>query len=227
MAADAHPTELRIAESFAAHGHIPHVAFGILVDGVLARVGGVGGATSSTRFRIASMTKSFTAAAVLTLQDEGVLDLDRPVSQFDPRLGALDIAACALSADATPVTTRHLLTMSSGLATDDPWADRKMDADAAFLDQVLDDGVSFAALPGTAFEYSNLGYAIVGRIAELVSGVSLQELVRTRLIAPLGLTSTSWDIPSDDVDWARPHRWQAAFPKLPRPFSRVPNRPAE
>ena len=208
MAVDAHPLELSIAASFAAHGHIPQVAFGILVDGALARVGGVGGAAASTRFRIASMTKSFTAAALLTLHDEGALDLDVPIASIDPRLGALDEAAQRLSASAVPVTTRHLLTMSSGLATDDPWADRQMAADPAFLDGVLADGVTFAALPGTAFEYSNLGYAVVGRIAERVSGMRLQELVTTRLIEPLGLASTGWDVPPDSVDWARPHRWQ-------------------
>ena len=208
MVSEPHPVESRIAESFASHGHIPQVAFGILVDGQLARAGGVGGASASTRFRIASMTKSFTAAALLSLHDDGELDLDEPIASIDPQLATLDDDARRLDRSADPVTTRHLLTMSSGLAIDDPWADRQMAQSSAFLDDVLANGVSFAALPGTAFEYSNLGYAIVGRIAEIVSGVRLQDLVVNRLIEPLGLTATGWDVPPDDVDWARPHRWQ-------------------
>ena len=208
MSSEPHPLETRIAASFASHGHIPQVAFGILVDGQLARAGGVGGATASTRFRIASMTKSFTAAALLSLYDDGELDLDAPVASLHELLGALDEGARRLDADAAPVTTRHLLTMSSGLATDDPWADRQMAASPTFLNAVLADGVSFAALPGTAFEYSNLGYAIAGRIAELVSGARLQDLVLNRLIEPLGLDATGWDVPADGTDWARPHRWQ-------------------
>ena len=208
MVSEPHPVESRIAASFASHGHIPQVAFGILVDGLLARAGGVGGASASTRFRIASMTKSFTAAALLSLHDDGELDLDEPIASIDPQLATLDDDARRIDRSAEAVTTRHLLTMSSGLAIDDPWADRQMAQSSAFLDDVLANGVSFAALPGTAFEYSNLGYAIVGRIAHIVSGVRLQDLVVTRLIEPLGLTATGWDVPPDDVDWARPHRWQ-------------------
>src|SRR5580765_25146 len=69
--------------------------------------------------RIASMTKSFTASAVLLLRDRGELRLDDPVATYLPELEGV-----AFSPDAPPLTIRHLLSMSGGLLTDDPWGDR-------------------------------------------------------------------------------------------------------
>ena len=122
---------------FAGHG-APGVAYGIVVDGELVHDRGLGTLRTDERaepdadsvFRIASMTKSFTAATVLLLRDEGRLRLDDPVARWVPELEAMR----PLSGDAAPLTIESLLTMSGGLPTDDPWGDRQQDLDpAAFL----------------------------------------------------------------------------------------------
>lgn len=165
----------------------PRMAWGVVVDGELAHAGGHD-AGPDTAFRIASMTKSFTAAAVLALRDDGVLALDEPVATYAPELAALRPP----HADAAPITLRHLLTMSSGLATDDAWADRHMDLDDAGMDAIIATGGRFAATPGTTFEYSNLGYGLVGRVVQRATGSTLQTIVQSRLLDPLAMTATRW-----------------------------------
>src|SRR5207253_2171066 len=115
---------------------------------------GAGPPDARTLFRIASMTKSFTAAAVLRLRDAGQLHLDDRAAAHVPAAARLRLP----TSDSPPITVRHLLTMSSGLATDDPWADRHLDAAPTELRGWLQDGAAFGAAPGTVFEYSNLGY---------------------------------------------------------------------
>ena len=102
-----------LATSFAADHHCRSLAWGVLLDGSLAATGAVGGAGIHTVYRIASMTKSFSAAATLMLRDEGVLRLDDRVADHAPELGVLD------RFDAAPITIRDLLSMTSGLPTDD------------------------------------------------------------------------------------------------------------
>jgi CubicO group peptidase (beta-lactamase class C family) len=147
-------------------------------------------ANEHTVFRIASMTKSFTAAMVLLLRDDGVVDLDRPIGEY-----ASELAGVVGPGDhPAPLTLRHLLSMSSGLATDDPWADRHLNATDGELDGWLANGLRFAYPTGTAFEYSNLGFALVGRVVHRATGKRVQELISTRLLQPLGMTSTVWSI---------------------------------
>lgn len=80
---------------------------------------------STTRFRIASMTKSFVGLAILVLRDRGLLRLSDPVSKYLPNLRVRP-----LSADSPTLTILHLLSMAGGLPQDDPWADREMDMTA-------------------------------------------------------------------------------------------------
>src|SRR6478752_4437157 len=106
------------------------------------------------------MTKSFTAATVLSLRDEGRLRLDDPVGHWITHLEGWRHPA----GDAPAITIRHLLTMSAGLPTDDPWGDRQQGLATDDFGRFLAGGVSLAGPPGVRFEYSNLGYAILGRI---------------------------------------------------------------
>ncbi len=145
-------------------------------------------ASANTVFRIASMTKSFTAATVLSLRDEGVLSLDEPIASAAPELTAV----VGPGINPTPITLRHLLTMSSGLATDDPWADRHLDATDDELDGWVRAGLRFAHPTGTAFEYSNFGYALIGRVVHRITGIRLQDHVRTRFLGPLAMDHTAW-----------------------------------
>ncbi len=188
----------------AAERAVPGMAWGVVRDGLLVHTGGCGAvsvddATTPTAdhvFRIASMTKSFTAAAVLLLRDDGRLRLDDPVALHVPALAAWRPYA----ADAAPVTIRDLLTMSAGLATDDPWGDRQQGLAIDAFERLLAEGPSFALPPGVTFEYSNLGYGILGRVVTAVAGREYREVVRERLLAPLGMTSTGYleeEVPTD------------------------------
>ncbi|SDS78556.1 serine hydrolase domain-containing protein [Microterricola viridarii] len=175
-------------EEHLARGAAPAAAWGLFdADGLRhARQSGV---AADTAFRIASCTKSFTAAALLGLRDDGLLGLDDPITRAVP---GLSLAGLPSAGSAVP-TVRMLLTMSSGLPTDDPWADRQEAMTAAEFDAPLAAGVRFEAEPGTRFAYSNLGYALLGRVIEVVSGQSYQSFVAERLLTPLGLASTGFD----------------------------------
>ncbi|MEZ5408534.1 MAG: serine hydrolase [Acidimicrobiales bacterium] len=141
-----------------------------------------------TAYRIASMTKSFTAAAVLQLRDRGRLRLDDAVEDHVPELAGLS----GPTADSRAVTIRQLASMAGGLASDDPWADRLLDADDVTMDALFRSGATFATAPGTAFVYSNYGYAMLGRVITAAAGRPFQEHITAELLEPLGLAGTGW-----------------------------------
>jgi CubicO group peptidase (beta-lactamase class C family) len=176
-------------------GGQPAIAYGIVAGGALvhsagfgARAVGAAAPDADTVFRIASMSKSFTASAVLLLRDGGALNLDDPAASYVPELAGWTYGA----ADAAAITIRNLLTMTAGFPTDDPWGDRQQGLPLDAFGALLSDGVMFNWAPGTRFEYSNLGYAILGRVVSAASGLPFEEFVRTRLLAPLGLGRTGY-----------------------------------
>ncbi len=181
---------------------VPGCAFGIVIGDELVHAGGFGvrnvaqqtPVDQNTVFRIASMTKSFTAMALVKLRDAGQLQLDAPAADYVPELAALPYP----TRDSAPMTVRHLLTMSAGLPQDDPWADRQLARTEAELSQILLSGLSFSNPPGVTFEYSNLGYAILGRIVTNVAGELYQTYVTREILMPLGMTSTTFDIAAVD-----------------------------
>lgn len=175
----------------------PGVAYGIVHLGKVIHGGGYG-TTSIDRlstpdidtvFRIASLSKSFTAAAILSLRDEGLLRLDDPVGLHVPSLAG----APGASLDSPQMTIADCLTMSAGLPSDDAWGDRQESMTRAQLDDLFIGGLRLAHSPGTHFEYSNLGFAILGRIVANTSGRAFTDLVAARLMEPLGLESTTYD----------------------------------
>ncbi len=212
MMDQAHDALAAVFARWALRERAPGVAWGLLHDGVLAGTGGIGtlrigeDATpdANSVFRIASMTKSFTGAALLSLVVEGRVRLDEPVATYVPEL----IDWRGPTSDGPPLTVRHLVSMESGLPTDDPWADRHMDLSPAGMDELISSGASFAWTPGVRFEYSNLGWGLVGRVIERVAGVSAQDLVSRRLLAPLKMHATTWTRPADDAAIAEPYRWE-------------------
>lgn len=197
-----------VALEMATRNQCPSISWGVVVDGVLAHHGAVGhlddgsAPSASTVYRIASMTKSFTAAAVLALRDEGVWSLDDPVARYAPELGSV-----IGPAGSAPITLRHVLSMTSGLATDDAWADRHLDISAAEIDVIYAGGPTFAHLPNAAYEYSNLGYAMIGRAIERATGLRAQQHIIDRFLKPLAMKDTTWEQPAHD-NWARPYRTQ-------------------
>ena len=183
----------------------PGISYGVVIDGAVVHAGAAGVATPGGEglhvdsvLRIASMTKSFTAAAALALRDDGLLRLDEPVASYVPELAAWTMP----TRDSPRPTIRMMLAMSAGLPTDDPWADREESMLPDEFSALLASGPWFIASPGTVFEYSNLGYAIVGRAIGNVAGRPYRDVVRTTLIEPLGLTSTGFelsDVPAANV----------------------------
>jgi CubicO group peptidase (beta-lactamase class C family) len=184
---------------------IPGVAYGVLKDGELVHTSGVGttevgsGRTPGERdiLRIASMTKSFTAAALLLLRDRRVLRLDDALSTYLPWTADLRSPDGGL-----PITIRDLLAMNAGFPTDDPWGDRNEAQPIEEFDALVSGGLSFARPPRTGFEYSNLGYALLGRVITEASGVDYRSFVNAEILAPLGMSDTGYDeafVPVDQL----------------------------
>jgi CubicO group peptidase (beta-lactamase class C family) len=193
--------------------NVPGLAYGIVVDGRLVHANAMGtlrvgeSATPDARsvFRIASMTKSFTAATVLALRDEGRLRLDDEAAAYVPELASLSYP----TADSPRITVRHLLTMTAGLPTDDPWGDRQQGLDLDAFRRLVAGGLGFAWVPGTRFEYSNTGYGVLGRLITNVAGREYREVVRERFLEPLGMASTGYLEEEADPDrLARGYLWR-------------------
>ncbi|MEI7872251.1 MAG: serine hydrolase domain-containing protein [Alphaproteobacteria bacterium] len=183
--------------AFAQEQQIPGLAAGIVQGGRLVHATTVGLAdiegsrpvAAGTAFRIASMTKNMTALAILALRDQGRLALDAPLSTYVPQFAAVAPA----TSDSPPVSLRHLLTHVAGFVTDDPWGDRVLGMTPAKLDALIARGKLFARPPGLAFEYSNLGYALIGRAITNVSGMPYQTYIRRTILEPLGMRRTTFD----------------------------------
>ncbi len=186
-----------ICSSFQTIGRIPALAAGVVVNGELIATYGKG-ADEHTLFRIASMTKSFTASAVLHLRDSGLLGLDDPVSLHAPEFASLQ----AGTSDAAPITIRNLVSMSSGMSTDDPWADRHLDMTDDDLDAAISAGPTFARTTGGARQYSNLGYAVLGRIVQNITGTTVQQIITEQFLEPLGMNKTFWNVTDAPADLA-------------------------
>jgi CubicO group peptidase (beta-lactamase class C family) len=187
-----------ITEYFAkrhSRGHSPSTVWGVFDRSGLVASGSTGALpdgstpTEHTAYRIASCTKSFVGAAVLALRDAGELSLDDPITSFVPAFTEVRLP----TADSPAPTLRMLLTMSAGFPTDNPWGDRQESMTNDELDSLLRSGLTFETRPGTEFAYSNLGFALVGRAIEAVSGTSFIDFVTERFIRPLDLTGTGFD----------------------------------
>lgn len=187
----------KLYRDYAAENHLPGFVFGVMIDGKLAYTGSTGytdiskklTATSRSAFRIASMSKSFTAMAILRLRDLGKIGLDDPASKYIPEMKKLR----SLSSDAPAITVRNLLTHSAGFPEDNPWGDRQLaDTDKELL-QLVEKGISFSNVPGIQYEYSNLGFALLGRIITVVSGKPYQQYISENIWKPLGMDHTYWE----------------------------------
>ena len=197
----------------AAKGHMPSVSYGVVVDSALIFAHAIGTRQAGTDsrpdadsvYRIASMTKSFAAAAALHLRDAGRLRLDDPVVNYVPELDALIYP----TTDSPPITIRDLLTMSAGWPQDDPWADRQLYRDDAAIRAFYREGISFSNPPGVTYEYSNYGYIVLGSIITRIAGEPAIDYITRVFLQPLGMTSTTWHIDAvPDLHRARGYRWE-------------------
>ena len=168
---------------------VPSASVAVVRDGKIACVLAVGSArldpkspaAASMRYGIGSVSKQFTAAAVLLLAEEGKLSLDDPVSKYLPDL-----------TDADKVKVRQLLSHTSGYQ--DYWPQdyvppfMKTETTAqGILDRWAKQPLDFA--PGAQYQYSNTGYVIAGLIVEKAGGKPLMEVLETRIFRPLGMKS--------------------------------------
>ena len=185
----------RLFREFVERSHVPGAAWGIVIDGELAHSGATGfrdvnlkaTVDSDTVFRIASMTKSFTAMAILKLRDEGKLSLDDAAERYVPELKSLQYP----TTDSPRITIRHLLSHSEGFPEDNPWGDRQLADTEEQFSQMLRRGIPFSNAPGIAYEYSNYGFAILGRIVSTVSGTSYESYINENILKPLAMSSTT------------------------------------
>jgi D-alanyl-D-alanine carboxypeptidase len=142
--------------------------------------------TSATLFRIASISKTFTATAIMQLRDAGKLKLDEPVVTYLPWLTFKNTHP-----DGLAITVRHLLTHTSGLPrelTEPLWNDPKPLRREDAL-RLLGEAESVYAAE-TQFKYSNLGYALLGEVVTAVSGEAYAAYVEAHILRPLGMTAT-------------------------------------
>jgi CubicO group peptidase (beta-lactamase class C family) len=199
--------------AFAEREHIPGAAWGVIIDGRLAHVGVTGfrdlsnrsPVDSSSVFRIASMTKSFTAMAILRLRDEGKLSLDDPAEKYVPELAGLKYP----TTDSPKITIRHLMSHAEGFPEDNPWGDQQLARTDDEMSRMMRAGIPFSTAPGTAYEYSNYGFAILGRIVTKVSGMPYADYVGANILRPLGMRSTTLSpqsVPANRL--AHGYRWE-------------------
>jgi len=203
----------RIFDEWRVEAHVPGLVYGIVKDGRVIAIKGHGiqdlesrrPVDADTRFRIASMSKAFTALAVLKLRDEGKLSLDALAETYVPEMRGWTYP----TKDSPRIRVRDLLNHDAGFVTDDPWGDRQQPMSEAAFTAMLRAGVPFARAPGLTMEYSNFGYATLGLIITRVSGKRYQDFIRDSFFMPLGMTSTSYDISRSPVDRrALGYRWQ-------------------
>jgi CubicO group peptidase (beta-lactamase class C family) len=187
------------AAAFVKEHRLPGAAVGVVHDGELAWAGGVGFADRASKrpsdrktlYRIASITKTFTATAVMQLRDQGKLALDDPAIVYLPELEAAQSPLGPIEG----LTLRRMLSHESGLQSEPPGTDW---SDVVYED---DPGRTMARVAEiatrvpvhTQWKYSNLAYQLLGEIVSRVSGTSYPRYIRSKLLRPLGMTATSLD----------------------------------
>jgi D-alanyl-D-alanine carboxypeptidase len=188
----------RISQLVAQH-RLAGVAVGIVRDQELVWSAGFGFADLATErrpdehtlFRVGSITKTFTAAALMQLRDAGKLQLDDPIVRFLPEFAAVRTRFGTVE----DVTLRRLLTHRSGLMGEPPlshWETLNFPSIAEILETLPQ--VEVVIEPDSAFKYSNLAFALLGEIITRLSGRPYVDYVHTEILEPLGMTSSTFEL---------------------------------
>ena len=180
-----------------AYRGLPGVVVGVVADQELIWAQGFGFAdverrvpmSPSTKFRMASHSKLFTATAIMQLREQGKLRLDDPVSQHLPWFRVKPAGD-----DDGPITIEQLLTHSSGLPREagDHWSSLQFPTEAEVQRLIADREAAFA--PQVRWKYSNLAYTIAGLIVEKVSGERWADYVQRHIFQPLAMDASSVDV---------------------------------
>ncbi|MCI4588568.1 beta-lactamase family protein [Sphingobium sp. BYY-5] len=209
----------RLFADFQVDSHTPGLVYGIVANGRLVHVKGLGvqdlvrkrPVTPDSLFRIASMTKAFTALSILKLREDGKLSLDDPAEKYVPEMGGWIYP----TKDSPRIRIRDLLTHSAGFVDDNPWGDRQTPMPQEEFTRMLAQGVPFSTAPGSRYEYSNFGYALLGRIIANVSGMSYRRYVEQNLLVPLGMASSGYEVSEWPLDRrAMGYRWEGGRWKI-------------
>jgi CubicO group peptidase (beta-lactamase class C family) len=188
------PTKARLADTDALMsrytGDVPGASLLVVKDGkpIIRRGFGYANlekrekAGPETDYRMASVTKQFTAASILLLKQDGKLRLADPIRKYLPELPESD----------GKITVYHLLTHTGGLIDYEDLvpADRKTQLNDDDVLSMIATQHKLYFEPGTAFRYSNGGYVLLGLIAQRVSGMDLADFMKLRIFKPLGMDHT-------------------------------------
>lgn len=166
-----------------------------------------------TIFRFYSMTKPLTCATVMTLRDDGLIDLDDPIKDYLPELTEMHVRTEDGDVPtAKDITIRHLMTHTSGFSyallpsvTQQDYIDADIFAIRNRLSESLEDhvkrlaGMPLVAEPGTVWNYGE-SMGVLGRLVEVVSGQSFGSYMKERILAPLDMQDTDFHVPADKSD---------------------------
>lgn len=193
MQAEESPVDDRLEDvvrSYLEEYHVPGAAVAVTRGTEVLYAGGIGEdsqgnpVTASTRMRIASLSKSFTALAVVQLVEQGALALDDPVVKHLPEFDPADPRA-------GQITVRQLLNHSSGLA--DSASPDEYESGPRTLEQAVDrlDAAALVAAPGTEWNYHNPNYHVAARLVEVVSGEDFADYLARHVFAPAGMSRST------------------------------------
>ena len=198
-------------EEFKVKNNLSSVSYALVSDGKIIHQNNSGiinhtskkKADNASVYRIASMSKSFASVAILQLRDMGRLKLDDPVSKY-----IKELKGQKYSLESPEITIRHLLTHAAGFPEDNPWGDRQLGISESEMLSMFRKGISFSNEPGVSYEYSNMGFAMLGQIIKNVSGQSYQSYIIEKIWKPLGMNNTYWDYKKvPDAQLVRGYRW--------------------
>ncbi len=189
---DFDPTFVHDQAAAALAAGAPGLAVAVVMEGEIVLAEGFGVADESgtpvdatTLFNLASVTKSVTAMTVLSLRDEGLLDLDGSVPSIVPQFTLLP------GHDASAVTVRHLLTHTSAIGD---WPNEPfVQGDTLVESFALNQNQPLWATPGAYWNYSNRGFELAGLVAATVGGEPFADAVQHRVLDPLGMTGATVD----------------------------------
>jgi CubicO group peptidase (beta-lactamase class C family) len=165
--------------------HAPGTAIGIVSGGKPVLLSGLGNATADTTFYLGSVSKSFTALAVMQLAAAGKVNLDAPVRTYLPSFQVGD------GRESDSVTVRQLLNQTSGISTKAGLTELTFAPSTTFAQAVRGfEAFPLASRPGTHFQYSDANYTIAGDIVQQASGESFDRYLQQYIFTPLGMTHT-------------------------------------